>query len=648
MPLFKLESTHLHYGEQVLFDDLSLQLDQGDRLCVIGRNGVGKSTLLKCIEGNADIDSGNLWLNDGVRVASLAQELPEATDMTVYDFVAAGLPALGADLSEYEKLIHQGADADLLQMERVQQRIEAADGWRIQTRIQQVLTRLELDGDARMNNLSGGWRRRVALAQALVIEPDVLLLDEPTNHLDIAAIQWLEQQLQQFSGALVFITHDRAFLRAVANKIGELDRGILRLWNGDYDGFLEFKQQQLDAEDRQNALFDKKLAQEETWIRQGIKARRTRNEGRVRALEKMRGERAQRREQLSSAKIEHGGDSVSGKLVAELKGVSFGFDSKPIVNGFSTTIIRGDKIGLIGPNGIGKSTLLKLILGELKPQQGSLRMGTKLSVAYFDQMRDQLDLEKSAIDNISEGRDIIEINGKPKHIMSYLQDFLFTGERARTSIKTLSGGERNRILLAKLFSKPSNLLVMDEPTNDLDAETLELLESILVDYTGTLLLVSHDRQFLNNVVTSSIAFEGNGRVREYVGGYDDWIRQGGVWPDQATQQASAVGSTGTDGSVESQAGASDVSSAATPVAGKSSSSKKLSYKLQRELDALPAELEALEAELEGLQQVAAAATFYQQEPAKVNLHLEKMSDLQAHLNDRYQRWEELELLREEG
>lgn len=634
MPLIKLENCHLHYGEQVLFDNLALQLDRGERLCIVGRNGVGKSTLLKYIAGTVEADSGNRWLDSGVRVASLSQELPDADNTSVFEFVAAGLASLGADLARFEQLVAQGADADLQALEKVQQRIESADGWRFQSRIETVLSRLELDGSTRMQDLSGGWRRRAALAQALVCEPDVLLLDEPTNHLDIAAIQWLELQLQQFNGAIVFITHDRAFLRAVANRIGELDRGDLSLWQGDYEGFLEFRQQQLDAEARQNALFDKKLAEEETWIRQGIKARRTRNEGRVRALEKMREERAQRREVSATARIEHGGDSISGKLVAELAEVSFAWPDKTIIDGFSSTILRGDKIGLIGPNGIGKSTLLKLILGELEPQQGRVKMGTKLSVAYFDQLRLQLDLDKSAVDNISEGRDTIEINGRPRHIMSYLGDFLFSGERARTPIKTLSGGERNRILLAKLFSKPSNLLVMDEPTNDLDAETLELLESILVEYSGTLLLVSHDREFLNNVVTSTIAFEGNGRVREYVGGFDDWLRQGGVWPENdASEAAEEVSASASKSAVQTPADTT-----------KARPAKKLSYKLQRELDALPAELEALEADIASHEQAVSSPDFYSQDPDSVTARLQELADLQAALQQRYDRWEELEAL----
>jgi len=633
MPLCKLTNLSLHYGEQILFDDMHLQLDAGDRLCIIGRNGVGKSTLLKVLLNRADLDSGEVWLDDGIRVAGLDQELPSATDISVYDFVAEGLPGLGRDLARYEALVAQGAQADLQQLEQIQHRIEAMDGWRVQTRIQQVLSRLELDGKSLLQNLSGGWRRRVALAQALVSAPDILLLDEPTNHLDIAAIQWLEQQLVGFAGALVFITHDRAFLRAVANKIGELDRGQMRLWNGDYDGFLVFKQQQLEAEEKQNALFDKKLAQEEVWIRQGIKARRTRNEGRVRALKKMRDERAQRRELGGNAKIEHSTDIASGKLVAELLDVSFSWGDKSILKGFSSTIIRGDKIGLVGPNGIGKSTLLKLVLGDLKPQSGSIRLGTRLSVAYFDQMRDTLDLEKSAIDNISEGRDTIDINGRPKHIMSYLQDFLFSGERARTPIKTLSGGERNRILLAKLFSKPSNLLVMDEPTNDLDAETLELLEDILVEYDGTLLLVSHDRQFLNNVVTSTIAFEGDGVVKEYVGGYDDWVRQGGIWPQAGITDTRTV----EDGSVQKPKPMAEKSTTSTP-----KPAKKLSYKLQRELDALPAELELLENQLDALQRETGMPGFYDQEASVINDKMKQLADLQSQLDAKFERWEKLE------
>ncbi len=628
MPLLKLSKLNLHYGEQIIFDNVDLQLEPGDRLCIIGRNGVGKSTLLKLMLGEAMPDSGELWIDPGVALASLSQDLPEQNDLTVYDFVQNGMPQLVADLAAYDQALQ---DNRLDKLEALQQRIENQDGWNLQNRIEQVLTRLDLDGEALMSGLSGGWRRRVALAQALVVKPDVLLLDEPTNHLDIAAIQWLESQLNNFPGAIVFVTHDRTFLQNTANKIGELDRGHLTVWNGDYQGFLTFKEEQLETEAKHNALFDKRLAQEEVWIRQGIKARRTRNEGRVRALEKLRKERSERRERSKTAKIEHSSEVASGKLVAELVDVHFSWGEKTIVEKLTTTIMRGDKVGFLGPNGIGKSTLLKIILGDVAPQRGNVRLGTKLSVAYFDQLRDQLDLDKSAIDNISEGRDSIEINGRSKHIMSYLQDFLFSGERARTPIRALSGGERNRILLAKLFSKPSNLLVMDEPTNDLDAETLELLEDLLINYEGTLLLVSHDRSFLDNVVTSTIAFEGDGRVREYVGGYNDWLRQGGRWPDSAEGAKIKP--------AESLAEVSAVREAKPKV-------KKLSYKIQRELDALPAELEKLEKTIEALHAEIAAPDFYQQEEKVVADKLQELSDSEALLEEKFARWESLEALAE--
>lgn len=628
MPLISISNLNLHYGEQIIFDNASLQLDKGDRLCVIGRNGVGKSTLLKVIAGAVYSDEGSVWRAPSAVIANLSQELPPQDSLTVYEFVAGGMPELVADLKAYDKA---AMDHDMEAMGRLQQRIESVDGWSFQNRVEQVLSRLELDASVNMNELSGGWRRRAALAQALVTQPDILLLDEPTNHLDIEAIRWLEEQLLNFNGAIVFITHDRAFLKALANKIGELDRGKLSLWDGSYEGFLEFKEQELETEAKHNALFDKRLAQEEVWIRQGIKARRTRNEGRVRALEQLRVERAERRERTQTAKIEHSNDIASGKLVAELVDISFAFQDKPIVSHFSCVIARGDKIGLIGPNGVGKSTLLKLILGELTPQSGMVRMGTKLAVAYFDQLRDQLDMEKSAIDNIAEGRDSIEINGKPKHIISYLQDFLFTGERARTPIKSLSGGERNRILLAKLFSKPSNLLVMDEPTNDLDTETLELLEDLLIKFEGTLLLVSHDREFLDNVVTSTIAFEGNGVLKEYVGGYHDWLRQGGKWPSSSASQ-----------------NAETVPVAQPQVEAKPaprSPNKKLSYKLQVELEGLPAKIETLESAVEALNAEVSAADFYQQDKEVVALRLKEFEDKQGQLNKSFERWEELEDLR---
>lgn len=651
MHLLKLDKIGLAYGEQIIFDDIDLQLNRGDRLCLVGRNGTGKSTLMKLIQGQVEPESGSMWLDPGLTVASLMQELPPAQSETVFEFVAGGLADVGRDLSRFAAISHElshdqsgNADAALAEMARLQQRIEAADGWRLHNQIDQVLTRLQLNPDAQLSALSGGWRRRVALAQALVTQPDILLLDEPTNHLDIVAIEWLEKQLLEFSGAVVFVTHDRRFLRRVATRIAELDRGQLTVWNGDYDGYLEFRQQRLDAEEKQNALFDKKLAQEEVWIRQGIKARRTRNEGRVRALKTLRNERSQRREQLGKAKIEHNLDTVSGKLVVQLRSVSLTYDSNKLINHFSTTVVRGDKIGLIGPNGIGKSTLLKVMLGDLMPDSGTVHLGTNLSVAYFDQLREQLNPNQTAIDNIAEGRDFIDINGKSRHIISYLSDFLFTGERARTPIRTLSGGERNRILLAKLFSKPSNLLVMDEPTNDLDAETLELLEDLLLNYEGTLLLVSHDREFLDNVVTSTISFEGNGRIKEYVGGYQDWLRQGGHWPDAAQ----GGGSPDTDSSVVetvSNESAGDPTSRST-VNKPAPAGVKLSYKIQRELDGLPAQIESQEKAVEAIQTELAAPDFYQREADYVAQRLEVLSTEEAKLQVLYERWEELEAMRQ--
>lgn len=639
MPLLTLDNYHLHYGEQIIFENLDFKVDNGERVCIIGRNGVGKSTLLKAIQKKLDSDSGTYWCDPGVTIASLSQDLPSAEDVTVYDFVAAGVGRVVADLHEYQELSSNYTDENMSKLERLQHRIEAADGWNLDNRINQVLTRLDLDRDKSLKDMSGGWRRRVSLAQALVCEPDILLLDEPTNHLDISAIQWLEQQLLNFRGAIIFITHDRAFLRAVANKIGELDRGKLTMWSGDYDGFLTFKEQELETEARHNALFDKKLAQEEVWIRQGIKARRTRNEGRVRALEKLRVERMQRRETLGKAKMEHTAEVASGKLVAELKEIHFSFTDKNIINGFSSTIIRGDKIGLIGPNGIGKSTLLKIIQGELEPDSGTVRVGTKLSVAYFDQMRDQLNLELSAIDNISDGRDFIEINGRDKHIISYLQDFMFSGERARTPIKALSGGERNRILLAKLFSKPSNLLIMDEPTNDLDAETLELLEDLLINFSGTLLLVSHDREFLDNVVTSSIAFEGNGRLREYVGGYSEWIRQGGQWPCEPQSSASPKSlATHPSESLDVPKVKNTQQQTVT---------KKLSYKLQKELDQLPNLLDKQEQLIKSIESEMSASDFYQQAQDEVNKKIAQLAEGQEALERLFARWEELEAMKSE-
>lgn len=627
MPLLKLDNLSLAYGQQVLFDSIQLLLNKGDRLCLVGRNGVGKSTLLKVIDGSVESDGGSRWLDTSVKVAGLSQDLPDANDDKVLDYVASGLAQLGQDLAQYQRCI-EAVDTDLDLMAVLQSRIEAVDGWSLQNRIEQVLTRLELNAHDRLADLSGGWRRRAALARALVCQPDVLLLDEPTNHLDIKAIEWLEAEIKQFPGAVVFITHDRAFLRAVANRIGELDRGHLSVWDGNYTDFLAFRERQLAEEEKHNSEFDKRLAKEEIWIRQGVKARRTRNEGRVRALKEMRQERAERRAQLGTVKMALQNEGNSGKLVAEFINVNFSYGDKPLIKNYSGFITRGDKIGLIGPNGVGKSTFLKLITEELKATGGEIKLGTNRAVAYFDQLREQLDLDKNAIDNVSEGRDFIEINGQNRHCISYLSDFMFTGERARTPIRALSGGERNRILLAKLFSKPANVLIMDEPTNDLDAETLELLEDLLLDYKGTLLLVSHDREFLDNVVTSTLGFEGNGNLVDYVGGYQDWLRQGGKWAD-----------TGRAAKIEPKV----ATPPPVPAEVKKAASK-LSYKLQRELDALPGQIEQWEAELAALAAKMAAPEFYNRAADAIAADSQVVTQKELALQQAYQRWDELEKL----
>lgn len=641
MSLIKIEKAVLTYGLQVLLDGVELVIEKGQRLCLIGRNGAGKSSLLKVIAGEVDLDKGDVIRQSGIRIARLEQDLPEADDRMVFDVVAAGMQGIGEVLAEYRHLSHASdiTEAMLARMAELQHDIEASDGWALQQKVESILSRLDLPAERYMRELSGGWRRRVALAKALVLEPDVLLLDEPTNHLDIAAIDWLEKQLLNFSGALVFITHDRSLLQTLATHIAELDRGNLRYWAGNYSGYLVYREQALAEEARHNELFDKKLAQEEVWIRQGIKARRTRNEGRVRALKALRETRSERRELIGKANFSLNSGEASGKLVADLKSVSYAWGNKTIVKDFSTTIVRGDRIGLVGANGAGKSTLLKLILGELEPQSGSVKLGTNLKVAYFDQLRDQLDLDKSAVDNIAEGREFIDIDGKSKHIFSYLSDFLFSGERARTPLRTLSGGERNRVLLAKLFSKSANLLVLDEPTNDLDVETLELLEEILTDYDGTVLLVSHDRAFLNNIVSSVIAFEGRGNVLEYVGGYDDWIRQGGKWTE-ADLPESAVETTPV--AVEKPA---VVASIAAPA--RATVKKKLSYKLQKEFEDLPQKIEQLEAVLTSLQAQVGASDFYEQAPANVEAKLQELASAQLQLEVCFERWAELEDMQQE-
>jgi len=527
--LISLDKVFLAFGLEPLLDDVKLQVATGERVCLIGRNGAGKSSLLKIIEGSLKPDTGMIYRDPHLRIARLSQELPKTSTTTVYEFVAEGLADIGQLLSDYHELIASLAKTHspkaLSKLERLQAAMDAKNAWSFEQRMESILTRLALDPDRPVSELSGGWQRRAALAKALVVAPQLLLLDEPTNHLDIEAIQWLEDELLSLNIGLIFITHDRALLQRLATRIIELDRGQLTSWPGDYQNFLRRKEERLQAETKLNAEFDKKLAQEEQWIRQGIKARRTRNEGRVTALKALRNERAARREVQGKVTLNLNEANKSGQLVIEANNLTHHFNQQTIIQDFSVRIMRGDRLGLIGPNGSGKSTLLNILLGKLKPEQGKVTLGTQLEVVYFDQERRALDLEKTIIDNVVQGSDFVEINGQRKHIMSYLSDFLFTPQRARTPVKALSGGECNRLLLARLFSQPANLLVMDEPTNDLDLETLELLEELLSTYPGTLLLVSHDRAFLDNVVTSTLVFEGQGRIQEFVGGYQDWLHQ---------------------------------------------------------------------------------------------------------------------------
>ncbi|PJI49823.1 MAG: ABC transporter ATP-binding protein [Pseudomonas sp.] len=635
MTLLKFTDVSLAFGTTPLLDKVSWQIARGERVCVIGRNGTGKSSMLKLVKGEQKADDGEIWRAPSLKIGELPQELPRADDRTVYDVVAEGLAEVGELLARYHHLsMHIESEEDLNKLAHVQQDLEARDGWRLGQLVDTTLSRLQLPADKTLAELSGGWRRRVLLAQALVAEPDLLLLDEPTNHLDIGAIAWLENALADYPGAVLFITHDRAFLQAVATRILELDRGHLIDWNGDYASFLAHKEQELAAEEAANALFDKRLAQEEVWIRQGIKARRTRNEGRVRALKAMRNERAERRERQGKASFQMETAEKSGKQVIVVEKAGFAHPGGPaLIRDFSLVLQRGDRIGLLGANGTGKTTLLKLLLGDLQPTSGSVKEGTRLEVAYFDQLRHQLEPEKTVIDNISEGREFITINGQNRHVLSYLGDFLFSPQRARTPVKALSGGERARLLLAKLFSKPSNLLVLDEPTNDLDVETLELLEEVLLTFDGTVLMVSHDRAFLDNVVTSTLVFEGEGRVREYVGGYQDWLRQGG------SPKLLGVGEEKGD---KPAAAPAPEQPAAVSAPVEAAPKKKLSYKLQRELEAIPGQIDALEAEMAALQAETASSDFYQRPPNEAQAVLERLGSLQGELDQLIERWAELE------
>jgi len=627
MSLLRFDEVSLEFGDQKILTEAALSVEVGERVCLIGRNGAGKSTTLKLISGELEPDRGEIVRHSNLVISQLGQTLPEAMDLPVHDVVRSGLVDIEKLLEEYQRRSKLDLDRQgMLDLEALHAKIDTHDGWHIEQRVDTVVTDLSLPTDKKMNELSGGWRRRVALAKALVQKPDLLLLDEPTNHLDIATIKWLEDRVYAYSGAVMFITHDRAFLQRLATRIIEIDRGRLTSWPGNYDNYLRRKEQALEVEVTANARFDKKLEEEEVWIRQGIKARRTRNEGRARALMKMREEREQRVSRDAKARIHIEESEQSGRKVIRAKNVGYRYGDEPLIERFSLKIMRGDRIGLIGNNGVGKTTLLRLLLGHLEPQSGTLKHGTNLEIGYFDQLRETLDLEKSVAYNVGEGRTYIKLNGKDRHVVGYLKGFLFSPKRSTTPVKSLSGGERNRVILAKLFTRPANLLVLDEPTNDLDIETLEVLEQRLCDYAGTLIVVSHDREFLDNVVTSTIVFEEDGRIQEYVGGYSDWVRQG---------KQLAV----TDSPYEVAKRKREAAERR-----KHRQPTKLSYKDQRELDTLPVEIGNLEAAIAGLQQLVAEPGFYAQDSDTVQTKLRELADAEMLLEQRVERWGELESL----
>ena len=633
MPLLKLDKASLNFGTHVVLDEVDFEIKRGTRIGLLGRNGAGKTTLMKVIEGSVVLDGGERWVRPAIKIAWLEQSLLNADDQSVYDAVADGLAETGALLKQYHRLIENFETTDPTELEHIQDELEAKDGWSLSQKIDTIISQLQLPPNTLMRELSGGWRKRVALARALVREPDLLLLDEPTNHLDIPAIEWLEKNLQDHKGALLIISHDRRFLQNVANKIVELDRGHLRQFEGTFERFLRFRAEQLANEETANKLFDRKLAQEEVWIRQGIKARRTRNEGRVRSLEKMRRERSSRRELQGNAKFKVSGAEKSGKIVADINNISHQFDDNPIVKNFSTTIMRGDRIGLVGANGAGKSTLLKIILGQLQPTEGEVKLGTKLEIVYFDQLRDTLDLEKNLIDNVCGGQEFIELNGTRKHAISYLSDFLFSPDKIRTPAKALSGGEQSRAILAKVFSKPANILVLDEPTNDLDIETLELLEELLIEFTGTILIVSHDRKFMDNVVTSIMAFEGNNSVNEYVGGYTDWTNHGGNINEVPIKQISK----------SSELLAPPKSNNSKPDKKRGNcSAKAISQKKKKQISAMLKHINQLESAQSEIERLMSNADFYDQTPEDVEKILKKSASISKDLEKAFSEWENLE------
>ncbi len=640
MSLISMHGAWLSFSDAPLLDNAELHIEDNERVCLVGRNGAGKSTLLKVLNQEIPLDDGRIIYEQDLVVARLQQDPPRDIVGSVYDFVAEGVEEQAEHLKAYhdisQKVMQDPSDKNLNQMARIQEILEHHGLWQLENRISEVLAQLGLEADAPLSSLSGGWLRKAALGRALVSSPRVLLLDEPTNHLDIEAIDWLEGFLKSFSGTIVFISHDRSFIRNMATRIVDLDRGQPVSYPGDYDKYLLAKEEALRVEEQQNAEFDRKLAQEEVWIRQGIKARRTRNEGRVRALKAMRRERSDRREVMGSAKMQVEEAVRSGKIVFELEDVNYAIDGRPLVKGFTTQVQRGDKIALVGPNGCGKTTLLKLMLGDLKADSGRVHIGTKLEVAYFDQHRAALDPDRTVMDNLAEGKQEVMVNGKPRHVLGYLQEFLFPPKRAMTPVRALSGGERNRLLLARLFLKPSNLLILDEPTNDLDVETLELLEELIDSYTGTVLLVSHDRQFVDNTVTECWIFEGEGRIGQYVGGYHD----------ARSQQAQAQPLRQT--TAQKSEAQSPEPEKAQPERRAANSGGKLSYNLQRELEQLPEKLERLEAELETLQSQVSDPDFFNQPHETTQNELSALAEAEQALETAFERWEHLESLKSGG
>jgi len=625
MSLVRFEEVSLEFGDQRILIQADLAIDSGERVCLIGRNGAGKSTTLRLITREIKPDSGEVIGKSGLVVSQLAQSLPEAMDMQVREVVTSGLAGIQLLLEQYHHQSQKELDGQgLKELQELHQLIDAHGGWNIEQHVETTMTELNLPADKRMNELSGGWRRRVALAKALVQKPDLLLLDEPTNHLDILTIKWLENTVHGYAGSVIFITHDRAFLQGLATRIVEIDRGKLTSWPGDFDKYLSRKDKTLEVEARENTKFDKKLEQEEIWIRQGIKARRTRNEGRTRALVKMREERSQRIARDKSARMYIEEAEQSGRKVIRARRVNYRYQDEPLIENFSIKIMRGDRIGLLGNNGVGKTTLLRLLLGELEPQSGVIKHGTNVEIGYFDQLRQTLDLEKSVADNVGGGRTHIRLNGKDRHVVGYLKGFLFSPKRSMTPVKALSGGERNRIILAKLFTQPANLLVLDEPTNDLDMETLEVLEQKLTEFNGTLIIVSHDRQFLDNVVTSTLVFEADGKIQEYVGGYSDWVRQGKNLAEVDNPNVKKNKSRGQRRSAADQA------------------PKKLGYMEQRELEQLPGDIEQLESSVSDLENQISAPDFYSRDHAEIQEILKELTENQQVLDTAIERWAELE------